>query len=61
MQRWGVGLAGSWLPWTWDTYGAPVPPSLLLVVHAIASAWLVELITRPAIDEPRSRTIDSDV
>jgi hypothetical protein len=41
LQRWGVGLAGSWLPWKWSTYDAPLPPWVLLVVHAIATAWLI--------------------
>jgi hypothetical protein len=41
LQRWGVGLAGSWLPWEWSTYDAPIPPWVLLVVHALASAVLI--------------------
>ena len=44
LQRWGVGVAGSWLPWKWGTYETPVPPVLLLGTHAIASGWLVALL-----------------
>jgi hypothetical protein len=41
LQRWGVGLAGSWLPWDWSTYDAPIAPWALLVIHALASAALI--------------------
>lgn len=40
MRRWGVGLAGSFLPWDWDTYDTFLPPVALLVVHAAASVGL---------------------
>lgn len=43
LQRWGVGLAGSWLPWRWSTYDAPIHPWILLVVHGVATAWLIVL------------------
>ena len=43
LQRWGVGLSGSWFPWQWSTYETPVAPWLLLLVHAGATAWLVSL------------------
>jgi len=33
-QRWGVGVDGSWLPTRWNTWHAPVPPAILIVVHA---------------------------
>ena len=36
-QRWGVGVNGSWYPWDWDTWGAPVVPWLLVLVHAGAT------------------------
>lgn len=39
-RRFGVGLSGSYLPWRWDTAIQPVPPVLILVAHAAASAWL---------------------
>lgn len=40
MRRWSVGLAGSMLPWNWDTYNAPFPPVVLLAVHVLASIGL---------------------
>lgn len=40
LQRWGVGLGGSWWPTDWNTWGSALPPWLLLVVHAVATAWL---------------------
>lgn len=48
-RRWAVGAGGSWFPWRWDTWGAPLPPALTLVVHASASALLLftALGTRP--------------
>jgi hypothetical protein len=43
MRRWGVGTAGSILPWKWDTYGTRVPPWTLLIAHVAVSAGLVRL------------------
>ncbi len=40
-RRWAVGSGGSWFPWRWDTWGAPLPPALVLFVHALASAALL--------------------
>jgi hypothetical protein len=39
-QRWGVGVNGSWYPWDWDTWGAPIVPWLLVLVHAGGTAML---------------------
>lgn len=44
MRRYGAGIAGSLLPWDWDTYGAPVPPILLLALHVGASIALVRVV-----------------
>jgi hypothetical protein len=44
-QRWGVGVNGSWYPWDWDTWGAPIVPWLLLLVHAGATGVLVACCT----------------
>jgi hypothetical protein len=41
-QRWGVGLAGSWNPFDWNTWGAPIEPLVLIVAHAVATLVLVE-------------------
>ena len=51
-RRFGVGHAGSHLPWRWDTPLQPVPPFLLLIVMAAASIGLVAVIVRPS-DQPR--------
>lgn len=45
-RRFGVGHAGSHLPWRWDTPLQPVPPLLLLVLMAAASAALAVVIAR---------------
>ena len=53
LRRWGVGTAGSLLPWRWDTYGTLVPPLVLLVVHvAIAAAlwWCADSTMGRAVD-----------
>lgn len=44
LHRWGVGLSGSWAPQQWDTWGAPLPPWMLLVVHGAATAVLVSTV-----------------
>lgn len=44
-QRWGVGIHGSWYPWDWDTWGAPIPPVALILVHAAATAALAVCCT----------------
>jgi len=44
-QRWGVGVNGSWYPWDWDTWGAPVVPWLLVLVHAGATGVLAACCT----------------
>ncbi len=41
MRRFSGGIAGTLLPWEWDTYGAPLAPVALLVVHMMAWLWLV--------------------
>ena len=40
LRRWGVGAHGSIRPWSWDTWDAPVPIVLLVIVHVAASAVL---------------------
>lgn len=40
MRRWGVGIAGPMVPWSWDTYGAPLPPTILLGAHVAGSGGL---------------------
>lgn len=49
-RRFGVGHAGSHLPWRWDTPLQPVHPLLLLLVMAAASAALAGVIARQAPD-----------
>lgn len=44
-QRWGVGSSGSWNAFEWNTWGAPVEPLLLIVVHAAAMAALIDSCT----------------
>lgn len=40
LRRWGVGQSGSIRPWAWDTWDAPVPIVVLMVVHLAGSATL---------------------
>ena len=44
MRRWGVGVDGTLYPWRWDTYGAPLPPLVLLTLFLLVSVgfwrWL---------------------
>jgi hypothetical protein len=44
-QRWGVGVNGTWNPFDWDTWGAPITPWLLLLVHAGATGVLAACCT----------------
>lgn len=46
-RRFGVGTDGPLLPWHWDTAIQPIPPVVLLVVHAAASVWLALVILCP--------------
>lgn len=46
-QRWAVGVGGTWYPWRWDTWAAPVPPLILVVVHAVASTAVLAWCARP--------------
>lgn len=46
-QRWGVGVGGTWYPWRWDTWSAPVSPLILIVVHAVATAAALAWCSRP--------------
>lgn len=40
LRRWGVGQSGSIRPWAWDTWDAPVPIIVLIVVHVTGSVVL---------------------
>jgi hypothetical protein len=52
-QRWAVGIDGSWRPWNWDTWGAPVPPIALVIVHAAATAALaLWCVAQADVDRP---------
>ena len=53
-QRWAVGINGSWYPWQWNTWSAPVWPAVLVLVHAGATAALASLVSQAAAhhDEP---------
>jgi hypothetical protein len=44
-QRWGVGVNGTWNPLDWNTWGAPVVPWMLLLVHGGATAVLTACCT----------------
>jgi hypothetical protein len=44
-QRWGVGIFGTWNPLDWNTWGAPLSPALLIVVHGGATAALAVCCT----------------
>lgn len=51
LRRWGVGASGSIRPWAWDTWGAPVPVLVLVVVHLAASVGLVMVCHRAFADD----------
>ena len=72
VRRWGVGTAGSWNLNDWDTYGAPIPTTLLVVLHGAAVVVLGWALTtgstpstggasapRPAV--PPGATVAADV
>jgi hypothetical protein len=60
MRRWGVGTAGSILPWNWDTYGTPVPPWTQLIAHVAVAAGLVRLaLTSTTTDQNESVDLDT--
>ena len=44
-QRWGVGINGTWNPIDWDTWGAPVWPWLLVLLHGGATAMMAACCT----------------
>lgn len=60
MRRWGVGTAGSILPWEWDTYGTRVPPWALLIAHVAVSAGLVGLALTSATTK-QNESADLDI
>lgn len=47
-RRWAVGIDGTFSPWHWDSWGAPLPPIVLLAAHLVVSAWLVAIIVSHA-------------
>ena len=47
-RRWGVGIDGSMMPWTWDTVHAPLPPIVVLAALAALSAALAATLWRIA-------------
>lgn len=57
LQRWGVGVDGGWLPWQWDTWGAPVPPVVLAAVHAVASGWLIGVCVDTRVRQPADTSV----
>ena len=48
MRRFAGGIAGTLVPWEWDTYGAPVPPVVMLALHLAASGFIVRWAARLA-------------
>jgi hypothetical protein len=46
-RRWAVGVEGPLSPRAWDTWGAPLPPLVLCVAHALVSAALLIVVTTP--------------
>jgi hypothetical protein len=62
MRRWAVGIAGTMMPWRWDTYHSPLPPVLLLAVHLAASIglwrWACALTPAPTVEPAAERPGD---
>lgn len=54
-RRWAVGSGGSWFPWNWDTWDAPLQPVIVLAVHAAASAALLVAVAAPHTSRPTDR------
>lgn len=51
VRRWGVGTTGSWDPRDWDTYQAPVPTTVLVIVHSgavVGLGWALATGRAPA-------------
>jgi hypothetical protein len=44
-RRFGVGTRGSHLPWRWDLAIQPIPPLLVLIVHAALTTALLIFVT----------------
>lgn len=55
LHRWGVGVGGTWAPQRWDTWGAPLHPIVLIVVHVASSAALLRIVLRPASEQIATR------
>jgi hypothetical protein len=54
-RRWGVGTDGSLLPWDWDTWSAPLPPVvLLLLLGGLSGGLAATLWGRPVGDARRA-------
>jgi hypothetical protein len=47
-RRWGVGEDGSMLPWRWNTWSAPAPAWLLLIIFLASSGWLWRQVEHPS-------------
>ena len=56
MRRWGSGVDGTVYPWKWTNWNAPLHPSIFLVLHALASGWLLLRIGATAHDAPAEST-----
>ena len=56
-RRWAVGIYGTWSPFRWDTWSAPIAPVVLVLVHAAITAAVAALvISQP---ERPARTLGS--
>ncbi len=41
MRRWGAGVSGNPYPWHWELWGSPGHPAIYIVLHGLASGWLL--------------------
>lgn len=49
VRRWAVGIGGSYFPWDWHTYGAPVHPGVVVAAHvAVSILLLARLMAGPS-------------
>lgn len=56
LHRWGAGVDGPWPPSSWESWNAPISPTLLILVHLVATGLLlVAQLSQPTAAPARRR------